>query len=399
MNKIINVILALCLILSMTACAGDDNGRETTSESTVVTTPESTDSPTTPEASDSTPESKPDSTPESAPESTPKEELESPDFDYMDMDLTEYIILGEYKGIEIKIGKKPTLTDKDIMDTLNFDLIYYGSTETVVDRAVTKDDTVYISYVGLLNGVAFEGGTGEADNFTIYDGGGFIDGFAEGLIGVMPGVETDLNLTFPENYHSADLAGKEVVFKVTVKHIYEAKELTDALTEEITGGQFKTADALIEDYRTMLTEEIETEYAEKKFKLAWEAIESGITTVKSTDEIVNAYFEYEISQYKEMSESYGIELDLLLSYYGTSQEALRADVAASVNETIILYSIIKAENKTLTDEEYDQFIADLGYTEEELLEYYTEEELREAIIASITYDSLVEWQNFVEIDS
>ena len=180
-------MITICLALSLTACGNNEDPSESTPS-------------TTPGASVNTPP-------------------EYPEIDYLSLDLSQYVTLGNYKGMDIEISKKPVITEEDVMKKIASDLLSNGYSEKVTDRAVTKEDTISISFVGLLDGVAFQGGTGDKDNFTMYDGGGFIDGFADGLVGAMPGVETAINVTFPEKYHSADLAGKPAVFKVTVHHI------------------------------------------------------------------------------------------------------------------------------------------------------------------------------------
>lgn len=384
-NKIINILLALSLVLSMVACSPD----ETPDGSTPDTTPSSTPEATTPEAS----------TPESAPESsTESGTQEKPKINFMELDLSKYITLGQYKGFNLNVTKKKVVDEEYIMSFLNSDLIYYGYTEKVTDRAVTKDDTVKISYKGLLDGVAFEGGTGDKDNFTIYDGGGFIPGFADGVIGAMPGVEIDVNVTFPEEYHSADLAGKAVVFKVTVHHIYEAKALTDELANELTSGEYKTAAALKEYYKTYLEEQEETTQEDQKLKLTWEAIHGAVTKVKAPDEIVDLLFDYEFSYYESAAKSYGLDVDTLLTYYGLTRETLKKKVEDSVFENMVLYSIIKAEGLTLSDEEYNKTLEEWGYTEEELLETYTKEEIREQLLVSLTYYNAIDWQTFTEVE-
>ena len=104
-----------------------------------------------------------------------EEEITVPDFDYMGEDLTRFIKLGQYKGLELSIPAKEEITDEILWAQLNSDLIASKKYVTVTDRAVTKDDVVYISYKGLMDGEEFEGGTGEKDMFTVYDGGGFIE--------------------------------------------------------------------------------------------------------------------------------------------------------------------------------------------------------------------------------
>ena len=381
-------MLSLALALSAVSC---QTGNNPSNESSTPSASQSSPEVTTPGAT--TPE-------ESAPEeSTPKEELTRPVIDYANMDLSIYITLGQYKDLEIPIPQKAVVDEAYVKGFLDSDLIYYGYSDKITDRAVTEDDTVSISYAGYLDGVAFEGGTGDKDNFTIYDGGGFIPGFAEGLIGATPGVLTDVNVTFPENYHSADLAGKAVVFKVTVHHIYEAKELTDEIANDMTGGEYKTAEDLLKYYNEYLTNMVDTEFEEKKFDLTWSTISEKSTVVSRPDDIINSLFDYEIAVAQESADQYGMDVDTLLSYQGYTRESLKAAIEESVIYNILIYSFIKAENFSITDDEYYQFIEDSGYTEEELLKSYTKEELRDTVKFVLAQERAVEYQNFIETDT
>ena len=141
-----------------------------------------------------------------------------------DMDVDKYVTLGEYKGLEVSVDTVEV--DEDEWDTL-VNNVYYGNITAenggITDRAVETGDTVNIDYEGKKDGVAFDGGTDQGYDLTI-GSGQFIAGFEDGLIGVMPGETVDLDLTFPENYGNADLAGQAVVFTVTVNYIQPAQD-------------------------------------------------------------------------------------------------------------------------------------------------------------------------------
>lgn len=383
--------LALTLALSMAACTVDK--------------PADDPAGSTPSANESTPVSTPvatpgASTPDKAPESTPgNETLTRPDIDYSEMDLSIYVTLGQYKDIEISIPKKTVVDEAYINDVLKSDLIYYGYADKITNRPVEKTDTVSISYAGYLEGVAFDGGTGDKDNFTIYDGGGFIPGFADGLIGATPGTQVDVNVTFPEQYHSAELAGKAVVFKVTVHHIYVAKELTDEVAEDMTGGEFKTAEDLLKYYGEYLTDMIDSEYKETQLNLTWEKIVKNMTVVSKPDDIINSLFDYELAVAKQTADMYGIDIDTMLAYNNYTRESLKADIEESVLYNMAIYSFMKAENFSVSDEEYFKFIEDSGYTEEELLKSYTKEELLDTVKFVLAQEKAATLQKFIETDT
>lgn len=171
----------------------------------------------------------------------------------------DYVKLSEYKGVAVTQAQ-PEVTDVE-RDTYIDSLLCKNP-----DRAVMEGDTVNIDYVGTLDGVAFDGGTASGYDLTI-GSGQFIDGFEEGLIGTNIGDTVDLNLTFPEEYHSEEMAGKSVVFTVTVNSITaaEPQELNDANVQRLDMG-LNTVDELKQYvYDELYAEEVEYYNTEVEF--------------------------------------------------------------------------------------------------------------------------------------
>lgn len=142
--------------------------------------------------------------------------------DLKDIKVEDYVTLGEYKNIAVTVSAQAQVEDSDVDSNA---LQLYNSKVTaanggIMDRAAEDGDTVNIDYEGKKDDVAFQGGTAQNQSLTL-GSNSFIDGFEDGLIGVKPGETVDLNLTFPENYQSTELAGAEVVFTVTVNFIYQ----------------------------------------------------------------------------------------------------------------------------------------------------------------------------------
>ena len=179
------------------------------------------------------------------------------------------VIICEYKGIKIAAEDYvKNITEEDVDEYIN-SLIQQNYTGTeVFDRPVQNGDTVNIDYEGLLNGVPFEGGTSTGHDLVI-GSGKFIDGFEEGLIGAKKGQELSLNLTFPKEYHSSELAGKEVVFKVKVNSIIDNSipELTDELATSLFGADNA------EKFRAEITDQLnssnETANYNAKLDIVW----------------------------------------------------------------------------------------------------------------------------------
>jgi trigger factor len=326
-----------------------------------------------------------------------EEEIVAPDFDYMGEDLTRFIKLGQYKGLELTVPEKEEITDELLWAQINSDLIASKKYNTITDRAVTKDDVVYISYKGLMNGEEFEGGTGEKDMFTVYNGGGFIEGFAEGIIGAMPGQEVAVELNFPEDYYE-DLAGKPVTFMVTVKHIYVAAELTDDIAKELTGDKEMTRDSIVAKYRELLEERAEQIFEENKMNATWTKIFDSIEIVELPTDLIDEYYQFDMKYYETYAKYYGVTLETMLQYVGMTEESVYEEAKNNVLTDMMVYSVIKAENIVIDDEEYDKLLAEFleesGCKKEELESQYSKDDLMEMFIYTKVYEAAVEWQSF-----
>ena len=169
------------------------------------------------------------------------------------VDLGEVTSLGEYKGL--KVDRMSTeVTDEELNTRIQSILDANPEYVAITDRAAKEGDIVDIDYVGMKDGVAFEGGTSEGYKLEL-GSGSFIDGFEEGLVGAKTGEERSLNLTFPEQYHSEELAGQAVVFDVTVNGIEEKRDavLDDNFVQRMS--DFTTVDEFKADTRADLESE------------------------------------------------------------------------------------------------------------------------------------------------
>ena len=180
---------------------------------------------------------------EASTEASSEEELEiteRPDYKALD-----YVELGEYKGLTVEVSPT-TVTDEEVLKQIRANA---GSDilEEVTEGTVEEGDTANIDYEGKLDGEAFDGGTAKDTDLEI-GSGTFIPGFEDGLIGVKIGDTVDLPLTFPENY-TEELAGKDVVFTVTVNSVKRMPELTDDLVNQITDGEYTDVDSYKESVR------------------------------------------------------------------------------------------------------------------------------------------------------
>lgn len=309
-------------------------------------------------------------------------------FDY---DLSKYITLGEYKGIEYTYKVEP-VTQEGIDDYINSALVQkgYGEEKTITDRAVKVGDTVNISYVGTKDGVAFEGGTADNHNLTI-GSGAFIPGFEDGLVGAKTGEKRTLNLTFPENYHNEELKGQAVVFEVTVNSIKGKvyPELTDVIVAEISDK--KTVDEYLEYVNAQVLLQNTQNAENKKESDIWQSILANVT--------VSSYPEKEVKRYKEMilkdndnkaQAQLGISFEeYLKTYYGQTLEDAEPELIKSaeqaVKEYMTMVAIARAEGIEITDAEYNDQLVKLA----EQNGYKSAKEFQDAIDEKQFYLSLL----------
>ncbi|HJB18993.1 MAG TPA: trigger factor [Candidatus Bariatricus faecipullorum] len=311
----------------------------------------------------------------------------------------DYITISQYKGVEAEAGDTTEVTDEDVDTQIDSTRQMYAELENV-DRPAENGDTVTIDYVGTLNGEAFEGGSSEDYQLEL-GSGTFIDGFEDGIVGHSAGETFDLNLTFPDDYGSTDLAGKDVVFTVTLKtvSISNVPELNDEFVQSVSEDS-----STVEEYREEVRQMLEDNYAESAqltlTENAWSAVMDN-TEVKqypdgAVDEMKNTIRE----QYQNMADSYGMEFaDFLSSYMGmdedTFEEQLQTAAENQVKQDLIVDLIIDEENLDVSDaaleEIYNQYVEDYGFSSlDDLKSAATEEELEDMARLQIVQEFIVD---------
>ncbi|MFD4703570.1 trigger factor [Gottfriedia sp. NPDC058432] len=269
--------------------------------------------------------------------------------------------LGEYKGLEVE-EMDATVTDEDVQAELT--TLQERQAELVVkeDGTVENGNTAVIDFEGFVDGVAFEGGKGE--NYPLEIGSGsFIPGFEEALIGTKSGVETDVNVTFPEEYHSAELAGKAATFKVTV-HEIKAKELPE-LNDEFAKDVNDEVETL-EDLKA----KIKNDLVESKKSQAEGSLRDALVQKAAENaeiEIPDVMFESQVDRmvkdFEQRIAQQGLNLELYYQFTGTKEEDLRAqmrqDAEARVRIDLTIDAIIEAEKIDATEEEMNEELARL----------------------------------------
>lgn len=330
------VILALCAAMAMTAC-GTSAGQKEETKSTAESqdTADEKDS----KAADS---AESDSDKESTGTVSGDTRLVSVD------DVSKYVTIGQYKGLSLDKSVE-AVTDDMVDGRIKEEL--QNKAEEVTEGSVQNGDVVTINYVGTKDGVAFDGGT--ADNYELTIGSGtFIDGFEDGIIGMKKGQTKDLDLTFPEEYSSEELAGQEVVFKVTLQSFKRAPELTDDWAAKNT--DCKTAEEYRKEIRTTLEDEAKTSAQNTLRETAWNTVLSA-SEVKEypQDDLDTAKTEF-----KTLYENYAKQGDMTLEDFVKAQGISMDDFEEQssqyaeykVKQNLIVQGIMDAENMTLEDE-------------------------------------------------
>ena len=271
------------------------------------------------------------------------------------------VTLGEYKGL--KVDKVSTrVTAKEVDAKLEEEQKKNARTITVEDRAVQDGDEIVFDFEGFVNGVAFEGGKGENYPLTI-GSGAFIPGFEEQLIGVEAEKEVEVNVTFPEEYHSEELAGKEATFKCTVHEIKvkELPELDDDFAAEVS--EFDTLEEYKADIKAKIKEQKVTEGNRKKED---QAVEKAVAN--ATMEIPEAMIDTQVQQmaqeFAQRMQSQGLTMEQYFQFTGLTaekmMEELKPQAVKRIQTRLVLEAIAKAENIEISDEKFDAELAKMA---------------------------------------
>lgn len=269
--------------------------------------------------------------------------------------------LGEYKGIEVeKIDY--TVTDEDVQKDIEATQNKNARLVSVDDKKIENGDIAVIDFEGFVDDVAFEGGKGEDYDLEI-GSGTFIPGFEEQLVGAKADDKVDVKVTFPEEYHAENLAGKEAVFKVTVKEVKvrELPELDDDFASEVS--EFET----MEQYKADVKAKLE-KAAEDKAKAETEnaVVEKAIANAEFDipDAMLEAQIDNIVRDFEQRLSYQGMNIDMYLQYTGQTSEAFRAQFAdqakKQVEGSLVLEAIQKQEGIEAGPEETELYLVDMS---------------------------------------
>ncbi|SDC24545.1 trigger factor [Shouchella lonarensis] len=278
--------------------------------------------------------------------------------------------LGDYKGLEVEVPSKE-VTEEDVEAALKSLQERHAELVVVEEGEIAEGDTAVIDFTGYVDGEAFEGGA--AENHSLEIGShSFIPGFEEQLIGVAPGAETDVEVTFPEDYHATDLAGKPAVFKVKV-HDVKRKQLP-TLDDEFAkdaDDQVETLDELKSSVREKLATEKEqaAENAEREGLLSQVADNAEVTIPEA---MITTEVDRMLEEFGQRLQAQGMNLELYFQFSGQTEEAMREqmkeEAVKRLRTVLALEAIVSAESITVSEEEVDAEIEKMSQTYERSVE-------------------------------
>ena len=269
--------------------------------------------------------------------------------------------LGKYKGVKIE-KIEHNVTDEDVDKAIEDEQKKNARVIYVEDRAVESGDIAVIDFDGSVDGVAFDGGKGEDYELEI-GSNTFIPGFEDQLIGAKTGDEVKVEVKFPEEYHAADLAGKDAVFMVNVKSIKtkELPELDDDFASEVS--EFDT----LEEYKKSIKEKLEAQAAERVKAETENAVVEAVVKTAEFD-LPDAMVEFEIDRnvndFAQRLRYQGLDINTYLSYIGGDMDSFRENfkeqAKTSCSTTLVLEAIMKKEGIEANDEEFELNLVDMS---------------------------------------
>ncbi|ADU31381.1 trigger factor [Evansella cellulosilytica] len=272
--------------------------------------------------------------------------------------------LGEYKGLEVQ-AQESEVTDEDIDAELKQLQERHADLVAIEDGEVQTGDTVVMDFEGFVDGEPFEGG--QADNYSLEIGSGqFIPGFEDQLVGVKTGEEKEVNVEFPAEYHSEELAGKPATFKVKV-HDIKRKELPE-LDDEFAKDVNEDVETL-EDLKKDLREKMETSKKQQaeattRDELVQKATENAEIDVPEA--MITTETDRMLQEFGQRLQAQGMSLDMYYQFSQTDEEGMKAqfhdDAEKRVRANLTLEAIAEAENVEVSDEDVDKEIGEMAET-------------------------------------
>ncbi len=313
--------------------------------------------------------------------------------------------LGQYKGIEVDKQEVKILA-ADVNAEIDRVREQNSRIMTVDDREIEMNDIAVIDYEGFLDGVPFEGGKGEDYSLTI-GSHTFIDTFEDQLIGKKPGDEVDVNVTFPEEYHSEELKGKPVTFKVVIKEVKvkELPEADDEFASEVS--EFETMKEYKASVKKMLTDRRKAQVNAEKENQALEKV-MELAEVEMPGPMVEEQVSQMINEFASRLGQQGLSIDQYMQMTGMQPQMLmdqmRPEAEKRIKSRLVLEAVAKAENITATEEDIDEQLkkmAEMYHMDVEKLKESMGEEDKKQVAEDVMVEKAAEFlvKESVEVEA
>lgn len=273
------------------------------------------------------------------------------------------VTLGEYKGVEVP-KTEVSVTDEEVDAEVDKEREKNARTVTVEDRPVENGDMIKLDFDGSVDGVPFDGGKAENYDLTV-GSGSFIPGFEDQLVGVSAGQDVDVKVTFPEDYHAKDLAGKEAVFKCKVNEIRkkEIPEADDEFAQDVS--EFDTLAEYKEDVKKKLTEQKENAAKNAKESAAVEAAVAN-AEMDIPDAMVEGQVRRMADDFARRIQSQGLSVEQYFQFTGTTAEKLleqmRPEALKRIKNSLTLEAIAAKENFEVAEEKVEEELKKMADT-------------------------------------
>lgn len=319
-----------------------------------------------------------------------------------DYNIDDYVKLGQYEGVEVnKI--KPEVTDEEFESkkkSLLEDAVEYKEFK---DRGVKEGDKVTIDFDGTIDGKSFDGGSGTDHEYVLGEGS-MIKGFDEGLYGTKVGKSKTLNLTFPKDYKNKDVAGKDVVFEVTVTKAQEISyqpEWDDKFVKKTTDGEYKDIKSYEKKVKDDLLADAKKNSEDTLQNDVWDAVMKNATIKGYPEYVYNTVYQKVNANVESVSQMYGLSKKDYLNYFAGGQ-TMKQYVMTYVNSQLLSEKLIKEMKIEISDKEYEKLAkADVkSYNVkniDELEETYGKDNLMNHYKAEKLYKILVEKAKVTEV--
>jgi len=322
------------------------------------------------------------------------------------LNYSKYIKVGTYKGLQYdKISV--SVTDKEVQSEIKTRVKAKATTKSVTTGTVKDGDTINVSYVGKINGKTFSGGSASKTNITIGTTS-MIDGFTDGLIGKKIGSKVTLHLKFPKSYSDDKVAGKKVVFTVTInsKQVTVTPTYNLAFVKKYTKYDTKAAyEASVK--KSLLKTKKESAESTVKNNL-WNQVIASSTVKKYPKKQYQYETEQVTQKYKKMAKSYSMTWKKFLkSYMNTTESSFKTQAKAYaktvVKQKLVMYSIADKEGIKVTNKEYKAYLSkllsDAGFTEatfkkqynESIEDYAKENDFRSSLLLNKVLDKVMDY--------